>query len=104
MVTPAIAVALHYWISLLISVDRRLGSNTPATALMHSAGSQLSRAVVVQGPGEADYCRGGTREVFSRMGAIGFDIAKAMARYAIAQEKEMAGVRLPSGSQTIGMP
>lgn len=26
MVTPAIAVALHYWISLLISVDWRLGS------------------------------------------------------------------------------
>lgn len=65
---------------------------------MHSAGSQLTRAVVVQGPGEADCCKGGMREVFSRMGAIGFDIAKAMAHYAVAQAKEMAGVRLPAGS------
>lgn len=39
---------------------------------------------------ESEWCMGGMREeLFARMGALDFDIAKAMADYTTAQEKKM---------------
>jgi len=51
--------------------------------------------------GEEELCRGGMRgEVFSSLGALGFEIAEATTHYAIGNE----GVRLPSSSQRVGRP